>query len=128
MVNVFISYRKVDYVKAGQLATEIEAAGHAVWLDEWEIGVGDSILERLNAGLEGASYVVLCYSAHGVNSPWISREWLSSLARQLNGEHIKILPALLTGGDPPSILADVKYADLVTNWSKGVDDILKAIR
>lgn len=128
MANVFISYRRVDQIKAEQLATEIKAAGHAVWLDEWVIGIGDSIVERINAGLEGASYVVLCYSTHGVDSPWISREWQSSLARQLNGERIKILPALVTGGDPPAILADIKYADLVTNWSKGVTEILKAIR
>ena len=127
MANVFISYRKADYLKAEQLATEIRSAGHEVWLDEWKIDIGDSIIQKINEGLEGASYLVLCYSSHGVASPWIGREWTSTLARQLNGEQIKILPALLDG-NPPSILSDLKYADLMTNWSKGVDEILKAIR
>lgn len=40
----------------------------------------------------------------------------------------KLLPVRLTGGDPPAILADIKYADLVTSWTRGVADLLRAIR
>ncbi len=90
--------------------------------------MGDSIVERINAGLEGAAYLVLCYSSSGVTSPWMSREWMATLARQLNGYGVKVLPVLLTGGEPPAILADVKYADLVTDWTQGVSELLQAIR
>jgi hypothetical protein len=128
MANVFISHRGSDTQKAERLAVEIRNAGHQVWLDVWEINVGDSIVERINAGLEGATYLVLCYSSSGVTSPWMSREWMSALARQLNGYGVKILPVLLTGGEPPAILADVKYADLVTDWTQGVSELLQAMR
>ena len=127
MANVFISYRTIDFKRVEQLATEIRAAGHQVWLDEWNLQIGDSIIGQINEGLEGALYVIVCYSSEGVDSPWMGREWMSALARQLNGEPIKVLPALLAG-DPPPILADIKYADLATNWSKGVAQILTAIR
>jgi hypothetical protein len=103
-------------------------AGHQVWFDEWNISLGDSIVERINEGLEGTTYVVVCYSSSGVTSPWMSREWMSALARQLNGHGVKVLPVLLTGGDPPAILADLKYADLVTDWAQGVSDLLRAMR
>ena len=82
----------------------------------------------MNEGLEGAAYLVLCYSSDGVMAPWISREWMSALARQLDGCHVKILPVLLTGGSPPAILADIKYADLVRDWDRGVKQLLRAIR
>jgi TIR domain len=128
VANIFISHRRNDAVLAERLAAEIRDRGHHVWLDDWEIGIGDSIVERMQQGLEGASYLVLCYSASGVTAPWISREWLSTLARQLNGANVKLLPANLAGGGPPAILADISYADLVTDWRNGVEQLLRSIR
>ena len=128
MANVFISHRKQDSRRAERLASEIRNVGHNVWLDEWKISVGDSIIERINEGLEGASYLVLCYSSSGVRSPWMGREWMSALARQLNGHNVRILPVLLTGGQAPAILQDVKYADLVRDWSGGLNELLRAIK
>lgn len=128
MANVFISHRGSDAQQAEQLAIEIRNAGHEVWLDAWKIDLGDSIVERINEGLEGATYVVICYSSSGITAPWMSREWMSALARQLNGYSVKLLPVVLTGGEPPAILADVKYANLVTDWQLGVSQLLHAIR
>jgi hypothetical protein len=128
MSNVFVSHRGADAVQAKRLAEQIRAAGHSVWLGEWEINIGDSIVERIDSGLEGANYVVVCYSSAGVMAPWMSREWMVGLARQLEGKGVKLLPARLTGGEPPAILADIKYADLVADWGRGVADLLRAIR
>lgn len=128
MANVFISHRGADDAEAERLADEVRRSGHTVWLDVWEIGVGDSIVARMDEGLEGAAYLVLCYSSSGVLAPWIDREWMSALARQLNGEGVKMLPVRLTGGDPPAILADIRYADLVADWAGGVAELLRAIR
>jgi len=99
-----------------------------VWLDLWNIKLGDSIIERINEGLAGATYVVVCYSSAGVTSPWMGREWMSALARQLEGHGVKILPVKLTGGGPPAILAGIKYADLVKDWTCGVAELLAAMR
>jgi len=128
MANVFISHRSDDAAVAERLAHEIRSHGHQVWLDVWEIQPGDSIVERIGIGLEGASYLVLCYSAAGVLAAWFNREWMSALARQLNGHKIRILPVRLTGGEPPAILVDIRYADLVKNWATGVGELLRSIR
>lgn len=127
MPNVFISHRQSDTQQAEQLANELGDAGHEVWFDEWKIDIGDSIVERVDQGLEGSKYLVLCYSSSGM-SPWVNREWMSVLDRQLSGYEVKVLPILLTGGEPPAILADIKYADLVNDWSKGVSQLLRAIK
>ncbi|MDD5392700.1 MAG: toll/interleukin-1 receptor domain-containing protein [Thiothrix sp.] len=126
--NVFISHRKHDTELAERLSQTLEQAGHTVWFDEWEINLGDSIVERINQGLEGMSYLVLCYSSAGM-SPWVNREWMSTLHRQLSDQSVKILPILLSGnGKPPAILADIRHADLAKDWDKGVQALLKAIR
>ena len=105
----------------------MQANGHQVWFDEWQINIGDSIVERVNQGLEGTAYLVLCYSASGM-SLWVDREWMSTLARQLSGYPVKILPVLLSGGSAPAILEDIKHADLVKDWDKGVQALLRAIK
>jgi hypothetical protein len=128
MSAVFISHRSQDAVQAAQLGRELEAAGHQVWLDAWSIGVGDSVVQRISEGLESVSYVVVCYSSAGVTSPWMSREWMTALHRQLEGYGVKLLPVLLTGAQVPPILADIKYADLVTDWGSGIAELLRAIR
>ena len=128
MAKVFVSHRGSDLSQAERLAEEIRNAGHDVWIDAWEIETGDSIVGQINNGLADAEYVVLCLSVDGVMSEWISREWMATLASQLNGKRVKLLPARLSGGELPVILADIKCADLVSDWTKGMSDILKAIR
>src|ERR1039458_792048 len=88
--GVFISHRTADADLARRLAEEIQRAGYPVWLDDWEILTGDSVVERINTGLENAKYVVVCYSEAGVLSHWMSREWMSALATQLESHGIKI--------------------------------------
>ncbi|MFE5558792.1 toll/interleukin-1 receptor domain-containing protein [Streptomyces sp. NPDC056544] len=102
--------------------------GHQVWLDHWEVGIGDSIVRQMDDGLTNYPYLVLCLSQSGVSAPWMSREWMSALARQLDGAGVKLLPVRLTGGDLPAILADIRYADLVTDWNAGVRALDRALR
>jgi hypothetical protein len=128
MAHVFISHRRADAPEAEKLARAIRDAGHTVWLDDWNINIGDSIVGRMQEGLDASAYLVLCYSSIGVTAPWISREWMSTLARQLNGSNVKLLPVLLTGGGPPAILSDIQYADMVADWDTGVENLLRAIR
>jgi TIR domain len=128
MANVFICHRKDDDKKAERLAAEIRGAGHNVWIDLWNIEIGDSIVERINEGLESANYVIVCYSTIGIDSPWIKREWSTTLTNQLNGKNLKLLPVVLTGGGPPYILSDLFYVDLTKDWSEGIKRVLHAIR
>ncbi len=51
MANVFISHRIKDNNEAANLAADIRDAGHDVWLDLWEINIGDSIVGRMKEGL-----------------------------------------------------------------------------
>jgi len=127
MATLFISHRKADVLIAERLAQELQQAGHDVWFDDWKIDIGDSIVGRINEGLTQSDYLVLCYSASGT-SDWVDREWQSVLMRQLSDHSIKVLPVLLSGGHPPSILKDIAFFDLLNDWDKGVQALLKAIQ
>lgn len=128
MPDVFVSHRNSDAAAALRLADGLRRAGHNVWLDEWVINIGDSLVQRIDQGLQKASYLVLCYSDAGVMSPWISREWMSALARQLEGHNVRILPVMLSGSTAPAILADIYAADLRTDWDRGLTLLLRSIK
>lgn len=126
VANVFISYRSIDHRRAATLKVGLEDCGHTVWLDSEQIRVGDSIVAKIDEGLAGLDYLVLCFSDAG-SSPWVDQEWMSTLARQLSGVAVKVLPARLSGGSPPAILAGTRYADLVKDWDTGVRELCAAM-
>lgn len=128
MSEVFVSHRSADAAEAERLARDLRGAGHHVWLDKWEINIGDSIVRRMEEGLRGSAYLILCYSDAGVMAPWISREWMSTLARQMDGQDIRILPAILTGKVIPAILSDIYTVDLRAEWDKGLTLLLRSIK
>ncbi|MGK4567568.1 toll/interleukin-1 receptor domain-containing protein [Flavobacterium sp. 3HN19-14] len=128
MASIFMSHRIKDNDEAENLANHLRNEGHNVWLDIWEINIGDSILKKMNEGLQSANYLILCYSDEGVESEYISREWYAALHMQLQGKSIKILPVRLTGGTAPAILQDIKYADLAKDYDIGLSQLLKAIK
>jgi TIR domain len=123
---IFISYRWIDHLLASRLKVDLESCGHTVWLDSEQIKIGNSIVAKINEGLAGLEFLVLCYSSAGA-SAWTDEEWMSTLKRQLDGVNVKILPVRLSGGTPPAILAGRRYADLVGNWNQGVQDLCDAM-
>jgi hypothetical protein len=128
LAAVFISYRSTDHAEAERLAVDLRLYGHDVWLDTWELQIGDSVVQRMNDGLADAAYLVLCYSPNSSASPWQEREWMSALHRQVSGKGVKLLPVRLTGGDAPAILADIKHVDLTVDWDEGVRALLAAMK
>lgn len=120
MANVFLSHRSTDLVEAKRLARELEALGHTVWIDDRELIVGSSVVSEINQGLAHANALVLCLSASGTETPWISREWMPTLARQLEGESVRLMPVRLPGSELPPIIADIKYADFAASWTDGL--------
>jgi hypothetical protein len=112
--GVFISHRCADADLARRLAEELQKADYNSSLDEWEILVGDSVVERINAGLQTAKYVIVCHSEAGVLSNWMRHEWMPGLARQMDG-HRTLPPPIRTPVwcNTSPILADIRYADLV---------------
>ena len=51
MASVFISYAAPDRVLALRLAQDMTQFGHQVWLDLWQLGVGDSLVRGIGDGL-----------------------------------------------------------------------------
>lgn len=109
--KVFICHASEDKPSARMVAEALRHMGARVWLDEWEIKVGESIVQKVTSGLEGSSHLVLLLSQHSVNKPWVRREFSAALMRQLSDGGVTVLPVKLDSASPPAIIADLRYAD-----------------
>ncbi len=110
-VHVFICHASEDKPSARQLASAMKKLGADVWFDEWEIRVGDSIVQKINDALGEVSHLIVLLSASSIEKPWVRREFSSALMQQLSRKSIRVLPVRIDDCDIPPIIADIKYAD-----------------
>lgn len=125
--QVFICHASEDKPFARQLAEGLRSEGAGIWLDELEIRVGDSIIQKVSEGLQGASHLVIVLSKHSVAKPWVSKELSYSLMRQLHDKSIAILPVRLDDSPLPPLLSDIKYADCRNSYEVGFHDLQSAL-
>ena len=94
MASVFLSHSSRDLEAARRLAQDLRAEGHHVWLDEWEIHVGDCIHSKIEEGIQKADFLVLLLSSHAVASKWVEREWKAAHWNEVESNAVALLPVL----------------------------------
>jgi len=118
---IFLSHNKQDKDFVCRLGVDLQRMGARVWLDEREIGIGDSIVSSVQTAIASADYVVVVLSPHSVQSKWVQREMQAALAEELSTGRVKILPVLLADCAIPPFLTDRLYADFRTEQSYAVE-------
>lgn len=126
--HIFISYNHHDRYFAERLARDLRDAGFSVWWDQWEIKVGDSIIEKVNQGIHGSAYLAVVLSPHSVRSDWVKREVGSALMNQLSAKRrITVLPLLIADCEIPPLLREIKRAEFRQDYESGLREVLDAV-
>jgi len=127
MPSVFLSHSSLDKPLARRISTDLRNAGIRVWLDEWEILVGDSISQQVQRGLEDSEYVAVLLSPHSVTSGWVEKEWQSQIGLEATSRSVLILPLLAAQCAIPVLLRDKRYADFSSDYGIGLGQLNSAI-
>ena len=122
--KVFISYSSKDRRFIERLAKDLKAAGVDVWWDEWEIKVGDSIVQKINDGIQESAYLIVVLSRSSVASLWVQEELSAATMHMLNSRSIALLPLRIEPCDIPLLLAHRKFADFQISYDHGLDQLL----
>jgi hypothetical protein len=117
--KVFISHTKSDKDFARHLAKDIQSLGFSVWLDEWEIRLGDSLIERIEEGIEESQWMIVILSPKSVKSEWVLRELHSGLTKEIGSKKVFVLPVLCKKVTLPNFLRDKFYADFTDSYEYG---------
>lgn len=111
MSSIFLSHNHADKPFVRRLAQDLQTAGVRVWIDEAEIMIGDSLIEKIRQGIDEMEYVGVVLSQNSVESRWVQEELDIAMNQQIEGRRVKVLPLLLDDCELPGFLQGKLYAD-----------------
>jgi hypothetical protein len=118
--RVFLSHTRADKVFARRLTADLESLGFSVWFDEWELRVGDSLIERVESGIEASHWMIVVLSPAAIRSQWVLKELRSGLTKEIGSASVFVLPALCRRTVLPSFIRDKFYADFTKSYETGL--------
>lgn len=126
-MTIFISYSHADKPKVDLLAAHMVKRNATVWVDTWELNVGDSIIQRIQDAITESDALLVILSKASVESEWCKKELGTGLIRELDEKRVIVLPVLLENCEIPLFLRDKMYADLRHDLESGLSAIMDAV-
>jgi hypothetical protein len=131
--DAFLCHNSADEDWVKKLGERLEAEtidgfptsrGITVFYDEWDIDVGENVLNRMNDGLRTARYLVAVMSPEFFDSGWANIEWTDIVAQDPWGIRKKLIPILLRdismdGSERivlPAPFKMIRYLDFRDEW------------
>ncbi len=118
--DIFISHSSKDKEVATQLATDMNFCGIDVWLDQWELQIGQSLTDELAKAMDDSRYIAILITGNYNKSVWTKAEYKKALSREQREERTVMLPILFGDAEMPDFLEDKIYVDLRTNYYSGL--------
>lgn len=126
--TLFISYSSQDKETVDKLAELLQKAGFGIWLDQKDIVIGQSILDRVRDGVTKESdYVLIILSRNSTASEWCKLELRMAYQKELEMKKIVVLPVRIDDADVPEEVRTKKYHQLIVNDEKSVSSLIHQI-
>jgi len=127
--DFFICHASEDKTQAArQIADALIELSHKVWLDEYELTVGDSLRQKIDEGLSKSKFGIVILSPNFFKKKWPQAELDGMASREINGRKV-ILPvwhrvdAELVGRHSPLLAAR-----LATKTELGIGKVVSDIK
>ena len=125
--KVFISYSHKDKPFVSKLVADLASMGAKVWVDLIEMKVGDSIVKKIQDGIEDSEWLIVVLSPDSVDSGWVTKELSAALFNELEREQVYVLPLLYRECKIPLLLRDKLYADFTSSYDDGLRSLANRI-
>ena len=124
---IFISYSHQDKDFVDKLAANLVKHKAHVWVDRWELHIGDSIIDKVQEAIQESSAFIIVISKFSMESEWCKKELSSGLLKELEEKKVIVLPLLLEECEMPIFLRGKMYADFRHDFDEGFKKTLEAI-
>lgn len=124
---LFISYSHADADFADALAKQLVRHKQYVWLDKWELNVGDSLIQKIQGALHLTPGLIIVLSKASVNSEWCKKELESGLIRELEEKRVVVFPVVKDDCELPLFLRGKLYADFRKDFDAGFRALLEGV-
>jgi hypothetical protein len=95
------------------------------WYAGWEIGAGDSIVQKINKGLERCDAFIIVVSANSVRSKWVREELNSAVVERIE-RAAQIIPVRLDDSPVPPIINHLRWIELHP-MDEHLEELVKAV-
>lgn len=123
-MSLFISYSHQDKDFVDKLATQLIFKKINVWVDRWELNIGDSITQKVQEAISEASNLLVVLSKSSVSSDWCKREINSGLLLELERKNVVVMPVLIEDCEIPLFLRDKLHADFRKDFEAGLQQVI----
>jgi hypothetical protein len=111
MPSIFMSHNSKDKPFVRRLSNRLAKAGLVVWLDEAQLKIGDSILNKISKAISEVDFVAVVISKNSLESNWVKKEISLTLTKEITDSKPIALPVIIDNCDIPFELSDKLYAD-----------------
>jgi hypothetical protein len=125
--DIFISHSSRDKAAALNLATTLNACSIDVWLDDWELEVGQSLTDELAKAMDVSRFIAILITENYNKTVWTKTEYKKALAREQKEQRTVMLPLIVGEAQIPDFLEDKIYIDLRAEYFSGITKIVGMI-
>lgn len=118
--DIFISHSSVDKTSAFHLSKILNYCAIDVWLDDWELEVGQSLTDEIAKAMDDARYIAILITENYNKSVWTKTEYKKALSREQKEERTVMLPLIVGEAEIPDFLEDKVYIDLRDHFFAGI--------
>lgn len=131
-MKVFLSHSSLDKELVRPIATWLHSKGIEVWLDEWSMTAGDSLVGKIGEGIASSDRLVVFLTPNSIGSNWVTKEVATGIIMELAedkglGEKF-VVPAVLQPCKVPIMLRDKLYANFTNKaFEAACEELLRGI-
>jgi hypothetical protein len=126
--DVFICHSFVDKKFARRIANDLTIKGFKVWFDEFEMLPGDSLFEKIQAGIRNSTWFIIVLSPDSVESKWCKRELHNAMEVEFERSKVYVVPVLYRRCEIPGFLKEKLWADCEgRSYTRGLKEILRRL-
>lgn len=103
-----MSHNHAQKALARLLAMTLTSLGEGVWLDDWEIASGESLTQRVAAGLGSADVFIVLWSQEASKSEWVRLEVDTYVQRIATDSSLRLVPIMLDDTPLSKVISDYK--------------------
>jgi hypothetical protein len=118
--DIFISHSSRDMTAALRLATTLNFCGIDVWLDDWELEIGQSLTDEIARAMDVSRFIAILITENYNTTVWTKTEYKKALAREQKEQRTVMLPLIVGEAQIPEFLEDKIYIDLRTDYFSGI--------
>jgi SIR2-like protein/TIR domain-containing protein len=127
-LKIFISYSMQDAEAVTRLSGVLRDQGYVSWMAGADLLPGDELRQRISEALSSADVVMIVFSPHSIESPWVRYETDFAIVREIEKRTV-VMPVVIGDVMPPVFLRDRLFLRLRPDFAAGdLAPILRALK